>query len=83
MYRREGELEGEVVARKGRDEEVYQEGDDDDLMGIETEDKDTQIGRIMKDVRTLKMVCGKDVSCQTGRKVEKVSQEDQGRTESK
>jgi hypothetical protein len=83
MYRREGEPEGEVVARKGRDEEVYQEGNDDDLMGIETEDKDTQIGSIMKDVRTQKLVCGKDVSCQTGRKVEKVSQEDQGRTESK
>ncbi len=65
-----------MVARKGRDEEVYQEGDDDDLMGIETED--TQIGSIMKDVRTQKMVCGKDVSCQTGMKVEKVSQEDQG-----
>ena len=42
LYRREGELEGEEVARKGRDEEVYPEGDDDDLMGIETEDKDTQ-----------------------------------------
>jgi hypothetical protein len=78
MYRREGELEGEVVARKGRDEEVYQEGDDDDLMGIETEDKDIQIGSIMKDVRTQKMVSGKDISCQIGRKVEKVSQEDQG-----
>jgi hypothetical protein len=52
MYRREGELEGEEVARKGRDEEVYPEGDDDDLMGIETEDKDTQTGNIMKDVCT-------------------------------
>jgi hypothetical protein len=52
MYRREGELEGEEVARKGRDEEVYPEGNDDDLMGIETEDKDTQTGNIMKDVCT-------------------------------
>ncbi len=56
MYRREGEPEGEVVARKGRDEKVYREGDDDNLMGIETEDKGTQTGSIMKDVRTHKTV---------------------------
>ncbi len=60
-------MEGEEVARKGRDEEVYPEGDDDDLMGIETEDKDTQTGNIMKDVCTQKSMRGKDISCQTGK----------------
>ncbi len=67
MYRREGELEGEVVARKGRDEEVYPEGDDDDLMGIDTEDKDTQTGSIMMEVCMQKYVHGKDIVCQTVR----------------
>jgi hypothetical protein len=67
MYRRERELEGEEVARKGRDEDFYPEGNDDDLMGIKTEDKDTQTGNTMMNMCTQQYVHGKDFACQTER----------------
>ncbi len=37
MYKREAELEGEVMTRKGRERDIDPEGDDDDSMGFEIE----------------------------------------------
>jgi hypothetical protein len=80
MYKREAELEREDMARKGRERDVDPEGEDDDPMGfeIEMEDKDTQTGNIMKENCTQVDLMGKDISCQTGRNMEKLSSDDFG-----
>jgi hypothetical protein len=80
MYKREAELEREDMARKGRERDVDPEGEDGDPMGfeIEMEDKDTQTENIMKENCTQVDRIGKDISCQTGRNMEKVSSNDFG-----
>ncbi len=80
LYKREAELEGDDRARKGGEEDVDPKGEDDDPMdfGIEMEDKDTQTGNIMKETGTQYEPKGKNISCQTGRNVEKVSSDDFG-----
>ncbi len=80
LYKREAELEGDDRARKGGEEDVDPKGEDDDPMDfeIEMEDKDTQTGNITMKIGTQNEPTGKNISCQTGRNVEKVSSDDFG-----
>jgi hypothetical protein len=80
MYKREAELEGEDMARKGRERDVDPEGEDDDPMGfeIEMDDKETQTGNTMIEKYTQVELLRKNAFCQTGRNMEKVSSDDFG-----
>jgi hypothetical protein len=64
LYKREAELEGDDRARKGGEEDVDPQGEDDDPMDfvIEMEDKDTQTGNITMEIGTQYVPTGKNIS---------------------
>ena len=80
LYRREGELEADKEARKGRDDgngndsETDPEGmSDDDFMGATMEDKETQTGNLSME---RKPADTRSVASQTGRRLKQVSSDD-------